>query len=336
MPAININEIITSAQRIVIIQADNPDADSLGSALALEQILGSLGKQTYLYCGVDIPDYLKYLEGWSRVLSDLPSQFDASIIVDASTSSLLEKLQEANQYQWLATKPCVVLDHHAETDASIDVATIKLIDASVSSTGELVYQLATELQWPLDTTSGSCVMAAILGDTQGLTNDLASASTYRVMAGLLDLGVDRVDLEERRRVLSKMDPRIYKYKAMLIQQTQFELDGLLATVTIPDDQIKEYSPLYNPGPLIQPDILQTEGVLIGIVFKVYADGKITAMIRSTAAAPIAGTVAAHFGGGGHPHAAGFKIIDGTAFVDVYRNCLGVVNTEIQKLNAETL
>lgn len=336
MSVANINEIILSAQRIVVIQADNPDADSLGSALALEQILGAMGKQVYLYCGVDIPDYLKYLEGWSRILPELPSQFDASVIVDASTKSLLEKLQESNQYQWLATRPCIVLDHHAETDGSIDIATVSWVDASVSSTGELIYCLATELGWQIDAVSGTCIMAAVLGDTQGLTNDLATSSTYRVMAELLDIGVDRSMLEERRRQLSKMDPRIYKYKAMLIDQTKFELNGTVATVMIPDAQIKEFSPLYNPGPLIQPDILQTEGVLVGIVFKVYADGKITAMIRTTTEAPIAGVLATQFGGGGHPHAAGFKILDGTPFEEVYASCLTCITTEMSKLTAGNL
>ncbi len=53
-----IRELLTAAQAIVIMQADNPDADSLGSALALEQIFGEIGKEPYLYCGVQIPDYL--------------------------------------------------------------------------------------------------------------------------------------------------------------------------------------------------------------------------------------------------------------------------------------
>src|SRR5438045_3560710 len=49
-----IQGIINGAQRIVILQADNPDGDSLGSALALEQILHEMGKEPLLYCGVDI------------------------------------------------------------------------------------------------------------------------------------------------------------------------------------------------------------------------------------------------------------------------------------------
>src|ERR1700712_1833431 len=80
--------LIGDAQKIVVVQADNPDADSLGSALALEHILGDMGKSVALYCGVDTPGYLRYIAGWDRVLSELPSSFDLSIIVDASTYTL--------------------------------------------------------------------------------------------------------------------------------------------------------------------------------------------------------------------------------------------------------
>ncbi|HET6863903.1 MAG TPA: hypothetical protein VFH37_01760, partial [Candidatus Saccharimonadales bacterium] len=59
---------VSQASHVVIIQADNPDADSLASSLALEQILGDLGKDVTLYCGVDLPSYLSYVSGADRVV----------------------------------------------------------------------------------------------------------------------------------------------------------------------------------------------------------------------------------------------------------------------------
>ncbi len=41
--------LINDARKIVVIQAENPDGDSLGSSLALEEILGDLGKEVSLY-----------------------------------------------------------------------------------------------------------------------------------------------------------------------------------------------------------------------------------------------------------------------------------------------
>ena len=107
-----IKSTIEKAKNILIIQADNPDGDSLGSALALEQILGDMGKNPSLYCGVDIPRYLKFFEGWDRVSKDIPSKIDASIIVDTSSKLLLDQLQKSQEQPWIAVKPVIVLDHH--------------------------------------------------------------------------------------------------------------------------------------------------------------------------------------------------------------------------------
>src|ERR1017187_4885750 len=139
--ATDIKSIIDNGQHLVIIQADNPDADSLGSSLALEHILGDLGKQVSLYCGIDMPTYIRYLSGWDRVNKDLPKQFDASIIVDASTYTLLEKLQNSGQLSWVAARPSVILDHHAIVEHRLDFAKVVINDSGVWSTGELVYCL---------------------------------------------------------------------------------------------------------------------------------------------------------------------------------------------------
>jgi phosphoesterase RecJ-like protein len=325
-----INALISDAQTIVIIQADNPDADSLGSALALEHLLGDMGKEPVLYCGVDMPTYLHHLAGWDRVQKDLPQQFDASIIVDASTNTLLEKLDVSRQKQWLAAKPCAVLDHHAEVSNPIPFATVTLCDPSRSSTGELIYAVAKLLDWPLSVQAQSCMMAAILGDTQGLSNQMTSAQTYRVMADMTEAGVDRAAMEEARREAGKMAPVIFRYKARLLDRTEFFADGRLGLVSIPQSEISQYSPLYNPAPLIQGDMLQTEQVLISVVLKTYDDGKVTAAIRCNNGAAIAAELAEHFGGGGHAYASGFKVTDGRHLDEIKAECIRKVTELLDK------
>src|SRR5690606_12557646 len=98
------------------------------------------------------------------------------------------------------------------------------------------------------------------------------------MAELLELGVNRPKLEEIRRAFTRMAPKIFRYKADLIDHTEFHLDGKLATVVIPNDEITEFSPLYNPNALIQNEHLQTQEVLISVAIKHYDNGRITAAI----------------------------------------------------------
>jgi phosphoesterase RecJ-like protein len=317
-----IRKIIGKAQKIVIIQADNPDGDSLGSALALEHILGDLGKEPYLYCGADMPTYLRYLQGWDRVSPELSKNFDASIIVDASTMSLLEKLVQAGYQKRLANRPCVVLDHHASVENVVPFADVILNDhKNISSAGELIYNLAAQLEWPLSIEAQACLMTAILGDTQGLSNQLARPETYRVMANMVEAGVNRPALEESRREAGKMQQEIFKYKARLIARTEFAADGRIAWVKVPQIEINEYSPLYNPGPLVQTDMLQTAGVQAAIVFKEYDDGRVTGAIRCNPTAGIAADLATRLGGGGHAFASGFKVTDGKSFDKVKDECL---------------
>ena len=330
-----IRQLVDSAQKIVIVQADNPDADSLGSALALESVLGALGKEPYLYCGVDIPGYLQYLQGWDRVQKDVPNQFDASIIVDASTLTLLEKLQESGHMGWIAGKPCAVLDHHAVVENPISFATVSIVDDSRSSAGELIMRLCQQLDWQLPLAAMEYITTSILGDTQGLSNQLTSAETYRVMAELTEGGVDRSKLEELRRAATKMPVSILHYKGELLKRAELTHDDKIATVTIPQDEITRFSPLYNPGPLVQGDLLQTQAVQVAIVFKTYDDGKITGAIRCNAGAAIAAELASSLGGGGHPYASGFKITNGKPFSEIKMECLATARQLLDRLKEDT-
>jgi len=325
-----LNDIINKANDIVIIQADNPDGDSLASALALEQIIGDMGKEPYLYCGVDIPDYLKHLAGWDRVSKEIPAQFDAAIIVDTSAITLLEHLESSPYRGWVASKPVIVIDHHADVKCDIPYATVVINDNLAVSTGEVIYLLANQLKWKLNLQAKTYIASSILSDSLGLTSEDTSSNTYRIMADIIDGGVDRPALEEARRALTKMPEPIFRYKAKLIERTEFYGDGKMAIVSIPHDEIMQYSPLYNPAPLIQNDMLQTEGVQVAIVLKHYKDGKVTGSIRCGYNTKIAAELAEHFGGGGHPYASGFKINGGMSFSDVKSECISLTEELLKK------
>lgn len=316
-----IKQLVDGAKKIVIVQADNPDADSLGSSLALEYILSDLGKDIYMYCGVDMPTYLRYLSGWDRVLNEFPSHFDLSIIVDANTLSLFDQLEKSGSVSVLKSKPSIILDHHATVEKPIEFASASIIDDIAASTGELIFRLSRHLGWQINVEAAEHLMTSILGDTQGLMNDLTKASTYRAMADLTELGANRTKLEEQRREYSKMPEVIYHYKGVLLERTEVLADSSIATVTIPQEEINEYSPLYNPAPLVQFDMLQIQGIRLSIVFKRYDNGRITAAIRSNNGSPIAGKLAQHMGGGGHDYASGFKIEGGRTFDEVKTECL---------------
>ena len=98
---------------------------------------------------------------------------------------------------------------------------------------------------------------------------------------------------------------ILEYKAELIKRIEYHLDGKLATVHIPWEDIQEYSDRYNPSVLVLDEMRLVEGVEVACAIKTYPDGKLTGKLRCNT--PVAADVAGYFGGGGHAYAAGFKV-----------------------------
>ncbi len=300
-----INEIIDSSNKIAIIQADNPDADSLGSALALEQIIGDLGKEPILYCSVDMPTYLHYLSGWDRVTNDIPNDIDCSIIVDTSSESLLESMTRNGKRSIISSKPLIVLDHHI-TAANIEGAEV-IVNEKVVSTGELIYELSQMLGWDLNIDAKNMITASIMSDSLGLTSEATTSRSIAIVSELVEGGVIMADLENKRRELMKKSQRILDYKGSLIKRIEYFNSGKIAIIVIPWDEIEKYSHEYNPSMLVIDEMRQVEDVEIAIALKTYKNGRITGKIRCNYGHAIADKVAESFGGGGHKFASGFKI-----------------------------
>lgn len=330
--AADIQKILDDAKKILIIQADNPDGDSLASSLALEQILGDMGKEPYMYCGVDIPSYLRYLPGWDRVNRDLPSKFDVSIIVDCSAKTLLETADKRGHLSWLAAKPCIVLDHH-ESEATIDFATI-MLNADAVSTGEVIYELAQQLKWPLGAAAKNMITTSILADSLGLTSQAVTARSIHIIGELVEGGVNLAKLEEARREMMRKSPELVRYKGELLKRIEYFDDDRIAVIVIPWEEIEKYSHAYNPTMLVMEDMRLTERTDVAIGFKVYQDGKVTAKVRANLGHGIAAKLAEHFGGGGHPYASGFKVTNGKPFNEVKSECIKLASELLDQVKQD--
>lgn len=307
--------LVEASHTILVLQADNPDGDSLGSSLALEAILSDLGKKVIMVCAVDMPSYLRYLSGWDRVLKEIPQNFDMSIIVDTSSDTLFEHFNKSKSFSWVKTKPLVVLDHHTSTDG-LEYATLTINETTVA-TGELIYNIAKELKWNIALDAGEMLATSIMSDSLGLTSEATGSGTFLVMADLVSQGVNLAKIESNRRELMRKSPELIAYKGQLLQRIKTDSTGRIATITIPWAEIERYSPHYNPSVLVIDEMRMQTDVDVAIAYKTYPDGRITAKIRCNYGYGIAGELGMAFGGGGHPYAGGFKITDGSNIDEVY-------------------
>ncbi|MBQ3413701.1 DHH family phosphoesterase [Candidatus Saccharibacteria bacterium] len=322
------SEFLQGKKKIAVIQAENPDGDSMGSAIALDYLLKD--HEVSLYCPIDVPRYLHYFKDWSRVTDEFDFKADGYIIVDTAATILLSKLLEDTAIRnRLYTAPVLVLDHH-ESEDDLDFEHEAIIEARPAC-AELIYEIAREQGVEIEKPAAEAIYAGIASDTLGLTSAEVTARTFEIIADLVRIGANVAELEEERREYMKKSPRILDYKAELIHRIEYSLDGALATVHIPWEEISEYSEEYNPNVLILEELRLVEGVRVAVAVKTYPDGKVTGKIRCSGDAPIAEEVAGYFGGGGHKFAAGFRTYD-TSYTEVVSDLVRIVPELLMGVN----
>jgi phosphoesterase RecJ-like protein len=303
-----LKKAVEESTHIVIVQAGNVDGDSVASSLALEEIFGDMEKKVALYAPTEVPKYLRYLKGWDRIVTQFPSKVDLIIIVDTVSDTLLSKpLETPGVRHIFETVKVYALDHHIDVASSLSFPHELVVSDSAVATGELIADICKDFAWPVNPRAAAALYASIMADSLGLTTEATTAESYRTIAWLIDQGAVPADLEKARRELMKKPPEILTYKAKLIERIEYYLDGTLAVIHIPWEEIAEYSDKYNPSMLVLDEMRRVEGVELAIALKTYPDGKITGKLRSNA--PISHVVAGFFGGGGHAYSSGFRAYD---------------------------
>lgn len=323
-------DLVQSSKKIVILMANNPDGDSLASALALEEILIPLKKEVRLYCRAEIPHYLRFLDGWQRFENNLHPDYDLAIMVDNSAKNLIDDDGHGEVIKQLRLKPLVILDHHS-TVSDIDFSTICINQPEMVSTGQLIYTIAKELDWPLNKVSVTFLATSILSDSLGFTSQvmLKNSQPLRVMAELVDLGVDLSDLAQRRLEWQKIPADLVDYRGQLLQRIEFYENNQVALLVIEHDEIKKLGSLYNPT-IVLDEMRLVEGMKICLGFKKYLNPagqlfRVTLRIRCYHGCQIAQKLAEMHGGGGHPYAAGAKWEGDLDFDQIKDDVLKTVN-----------
>ena len=318
--------LIETAKKIVIVQAENPDGDSLGSALALEEILGDMGKTVQLHCPIELPKYLRYINGWDRVVTEFNQHADLYIIVDTTAEILLSKTFEiTGARDTLETRKVLVIDHHvSDSTLTFDV---NILSQPAVSTSEVIFHLAQDCQWNINPQAAENLLIALMSDSRGLTTQSSTAESFFVAGRLTELGASNAQIEERRREFMKKAPEILEYKGALIQRIEYFLEGKLALVHIPFEEIQAYSDKYNPSVLVLDEMRLVEEVEVAIAIKTYPDGKLTGKLLTNA--PVAANIAGFFGGGGHDYAAGFRVYE--AYDEALKEILTATDKALREL-----
>ncbi|MCB0397570.1 MAG: bifunctional oligoribonuclease/PAP phosphatase NrnA [Flavobacteriales bacterium] len=305
-----LSDLLAKPQKIIITTHTHPDGDAMGSSLALWQYLTSKGHDVTVITPTGYPDFLHWLKGHEEVL--VYNMHDGT---KAKTERLMKKadvifsldyndpkrIDDMCDMLTAASAVKVLVDHHPEPK---DFASLMLWDTTASSTCELIHRLICGLggEKEITTDMAACMYTGIMTDTGSFRFPATSPTTHRVVAALLETGLQHTLIHERifdaysesrTRLLgfSLKDKLVVlpEYKTAYITLTRAELDEFNYE-NGDTEGLVNYA--YAIKGILFGALFMEKGNMVKLSFRSKGDFAVNEMARD------------HFDGGGHRNAAG--------------------------------
>ena len=286
-------DLVSRADRILIISHIRPDGDAVGSTLGLGLMLEELGKEVSLVLEDGVPKVFNHLTGADRIIKEAVGVFDLVIVVDSSDieriGSVLDEYGE----------PDVNIDHHP---TNTQFAELNLVRDNAVATVEIIFDIAKELSFPINLPIAEALLTGLLTDSLGFRTSNTNPQTLHIAAELMEVGAD-LPVLYRKAMLEKSIEAV-KYWGRGLSRIQMEDRLVWTSLSLEDREAVDY-PGRDDADLINV-LSRIKESDISIVFVEQKNGSVKVSWRSRPGFDVA-SIATQFGGGGHKPAAGADI-----------------------------
>ncbi|WP_374727382.1 DHH family phosphoesterase [Haloactinomyces albus] len=182
-------DLLARADDVTLLAHVNPDADALGSALALGMALRHRGATVRVSFGTpaEPPFSLRELDAEGIVVpaDEVPATPPTLVVLDTGSLQRVGALADRVEATVAAGGDVVVIDHHV---ANTRFGTHHVIDESAEATVVIVLRLLDLLGVEMDLPIAHCLYAGLVTDTRSFRR--AGTATHRMAMRLLEAGVD--------------------------------------------------------------------------------------------------------------------------------------------------
>jgi len=291
-----IADVVRDGRKFLITSHVRPDGDSIGAALALYHILVGMGKSAVVCHQDKTPYNYSFLPGSEQIVHDLPSSvedFDAAFVLDCSELDRVGDLAE----RLGGIRTLINIDHHISNRRFCELA---YIDERASSTSELIFRLARQMEVVLNKEAADNLYAGILTDTGGFRYSNTREASLHAAAGLVACGADPQWISEN--VYEKNPLSKIRLLAVTLETLAIEMDGRVGSLVITQKTLDQAGAAMEQSEGFV-DIPRTiDGVVVSILYSEMEDHFFKVSLRSKERFNVAG-IAEKFGGGGHINAA---------------------------------
>lgn len=295
--------ILSAAPDVTLFAHVNPDADALGSALALGRVLRRRGSSVRVAFGEPAApsDALRALDadGLLVPVEQVPAAPPALVVCDTGSLERLGPLADRVAATTDAGGDVVVLDHHV---ANPHYGTVNIVDERAEATALLALRLIDELGGELDRHVAGCLYAGLATDTRSFR--AAGAHAHQVAARLLDTGIEPDVI--LRPLLDDHPFTWFGVLAGVLAEACLEQDAAagsgLVHATVPWSAVRRFRGEEVDSVI---DLVRTTSEAeVAAVLKEIDPGVWSVSLRADSRVDV-GRVAAACGGGGHRLASGF-------------------------------
>jgi len=294
--------LTVSGKRALLSTHIRPDGDGLGSEAALARMLMEQGLVVEIWNHDQLPSEFEFLfEGLSlRDPDDTPpdNSYDVFFCLDVSVSDRLGRVRDYLQNQNLVK---VIFDHHLGNETEGDVI---LADHTSAATGEVLYRLARNLNWPISQDVAAGLWIALHTDTGGFKFSSTTSHSLKVAAELLTTGIRPDLLCEQVYHNRRAEGLALLGKALGTVQIMEE--GRCAVMYIDEEMYHDTGAGAADTDLFVNLLLQMGGVEVALFIYPTAAGKTKITMRGSRGRSIH-ELALKLGGGGHAQASGATV-----------------------------
>lgn len=293
---------------VVLLTHVYPDGDAIGSMLGLAWILEQLGKRVFCFMEEPVSPLYTFLPGSEKIQTNFDSLCRfvetsdddiVTIAMDAGDSSRLGRYED----ELLGHSHVVVIDHHRSHKNYGDV---RWVDASMSSSGEMIYELASEIDCEIPFEASVNLYAAICTDTGSFRYECTSSRTLLIAADLVERGV-RPEMMARHLYDNITLPRL-KLLQRVLGTLEMHGNGELAVIYVTAEMLEETGATSDAVEGLVDYPRSLDSVKTAVFIKSIRQDTVSVSLRAKGDCDVA-VVAEHFGGGGHRNAAGFRFRD---------------------------
>lgn len=291
-------EKIKESERIYIVSHVQPDGDNIGSILALWMAIKKIKDKVFILKTDDIPSDFLFLPNVNEIKEfNDEGKIDMFIALDTSDENRLGKNKELLN----KAKTIINIDHHI---SNTNFGHINIVDSNAAATGELVYNLIKKMNIPMDKDIASCIYTAISSDTGSFMYDNTSAETHRIIAELIDIGIDKGNININLYQNKSLERTMLFIKSLETLRLYFNNNVALIKVT--QDMLNKANAKMEDTEGIVSFIREIAPVEVGIILKEFKENEIKVSMRSKRFIDVS-AICASFNGGGHIRAAGCTI-----------------------------